>query len=306
MPKFSLRRAVRGHRVRTRRGRVLLAAIIGTLAVAAVAATALARVRAASPASRATVHEQSFDSPAVHGTLGFRVYLPPGYASGSRRYPVVYLLGGLPDNGTNFRDDRAQQVGAIASSAGRPAIVIAPQASRPGDTDPEYHDWGPGRDWETAISRDLVHTVDARFRTIANRRARAIIGVSAGGYGAAIIAVHHPDTFSLAESWSGYFAPTNPAGTASLSVGDAAADRQASVHSYVGWLARTRAVSLDFYVGASDPNFVADNLRLHRELVDRGVVHQFAIYPGGHTGALWGAHEQSWVTAAARQLLPAR
>jgi enterochelin esterase-like enzyme len=256
--------------------------------------------------SRPLVQEQTFQSAAVRGTLHFRVYLPSGYAGGSRRYPVVYLLGGLPTAGTNYRDSRLQAIGSIAERAGRPVIVVAPQASRPGDTDPEYHDWGPGRNWETAISRELVSTVDGRLRTIADRGARALIGVSAGGYGAAIIAVHHPGTFSIAQSWSGYFFPTNPAGTARLSTGGPVADRRASVYSYVAWLARTRAVSLAFYVGDRDPDFVDDNVLLHRALVQAGLAHRFAVYAGRHTSGLWSAHQQAWAEKAVSQLVPAR
>jgi dipeptidyl aminopeptidase/acylaminoacyl peptidase len=40
--------------------------------------------------------EDSFHSRALGGTLPFTVYLPPGYATSSRRYPVIYFLHGLP------------------------------------------------------------------------------------------------------------------------------------------------------------------------------------------------------------------
>lgn len=89
-------------------------------------------------------------------------------------------------------------------------------------------------------------------------------------------------------------------------MGSARADRLASVHSYVPWLARTRAVRLEFYVGERDPDFVADNRALHAELRTAHVPHRFAIYAGGHSGALWDAHEASWIASAVHELLPAR
>jgi enterochelin esterase-like enzyme len=255
--------------------------------------------------SASTVLDQTFYSSQVRGTLRYRVYLPTGYRSSSERYPVIYLLHGLPSDGTNYRDAKIDGVGVSAERAGRPAIVVAPQASRPGDTDPEFHDWGAGRNWESAIASDLVRTIDRGFRTIASARARGLIGVSAGGYGAAIIAVHRPKVFSVAQSWSGYFSPTDPAARP-LSVGDAAANRRASVHSYVGWLAKTRAVRLQFYVGQSDARFKADNLRLDHELTQARVAHEFGIYPGGHSVSLWSAHERQWVSSLVGRLSKAR
>src|SRR5206468_11139206 len=109
--------------------------------------------------------------------------------------------------------------GAIAQQAGRPAIVVAPQGARVADTDPEWHDWGPGRDWETAVAVELVREVDRSFRTIPVRRGRAVIGISAGGYGAALIGLRHLPTFSVIQSWSGYFHATNPAGTGPMDLG---------------------------------------------------------------------------------------
>ena len=66
-------------------------------------------------------------------------------------------------------------------------------------------DWGPGRNWETAIAKEVPAYVDGRFRTIADRRGRALVGLSAGGYGAVLVALHHLSDFSAVESWS--FAP---------------------------------------------------------------------------------------------------
>src|SRR5207253_8674484 len=66
---------------------------------------------------------------------------------------------------------------------------------------------GAGNGWSTFVSRDLVHYIDARYRTIASARGRAIAGLSEGGYGAIDIALRHPREFSVVESWSGYERP---------------------------------------------------------------------------------------------------
>ena len=53
---------------------------------------------------------------------------------------------------------------------------------------------------------------------------RALVGLSAGGYGAVMLALHHLAAFSVVESWSGYFHPTDPAGQHALDLGSSRAN----------------------------------------------------------------------------------
>jgi len=132
------------------------------------------------------------------------VYLPPGF-SASDRYPVVYLLHGLPGSPSEYID--GTRLGEFADSqiaAGtvRPFIAVIPAAG----TSPGYDgEWaGP---WETALVDDIVPWVDAHLPTLATASGRTIAGLSAGGFGAVDIALRHPGLFGTAESWSGYFTP---------------------------------------------------------------------------------------------------
>jgi enterochelin esterase-like enzyme len=155
----------------------------------------------------------------------------------------------------------------------------------------------------------VVREVDRDFRTIRDRRARAIIGMSAGGYGSALIGVHHLDTFSVIQSWSGYFHPTNRAGTGPMDVGSPQADAAASLHTYVPRLPRSFRrfpTAFGFYVGNRDTRFLAENRRLDRQLRAARVAHRFAVYPGAHEKALWMAHLQDWIGRAVDHLLRAR
>jgi S-formylglutathione hydrolase FrmB len=125
-----------------------------------------------------------FHSAALRGQDHFAIYLPPGYAGGRRRYPVVYYLHGLPAKPDSYRRSRIASMGRDLERHGLAAILVAPQGARRGDSDPEWHDWGPGRDWERATAVELVAYVQAHYRTLRDRRARAIVGTSGGGYGA--------------------------------------------------------------------------------------------------------------------------
>jgi enterochelin esterase-like enzyme len=247
--------------------------------------------------------ERAIYSPAVEGRLRLAVYLPAGYATSGKRYPVVYFLHGLPAAADSFRG--ADFLARALASSGRRAIIVAPQGARDTDSDPEYLDWGRGRNWETAITRDVVGYVDSHLRTIGTRRGRAIVGLSAGGYGAVMLALHHLPAFSVVESWSGYFHPTDPAGENALDLGTPRANAKASAHAFVRTLRRgfaQRPTFFAFYVGSGDSRFRDENRVFHRELSAAGVPHLFRVYSGGHEQSVWDAHAQVWLAVAVDHL----
>ena len=254
---------------------------------------------AAAPAQRD--QNNVFRSAALEGKLHFEAYLPAGYDSSRARYPVVYFLHGLPAASDGYRQLRFVQ--NALDRVGRPAILIVPQGARDGDSDAEYLDRGPGRMWETALTSELPRVVDARFRTIRSRRGRALVGLSAGGYGAMHLGLGHLDRFSVVESWSGYFHPTDPTGTRALDLGSST-----NVHQQLTRLRvqlRSLPTFIAFYVGRDDNRFAAENEVLNQELTRVGIKHVFRLYSGGHDNALWGRYATSWLTLALARLAPA-
>jgi enterochelin esterase-like enzyme len=240
------------------------------------------------------VVQDSFASKGLQGRLSFAVYVPPGYDGGAARYPVLYYLHGLPAGRRAFTS--FGYVLTALEAAKRQAIVVAAQGANDSDTDAEYLDWSAGREWETAIGVELPRVVDNRYRTLPRRSARGILGVSAGGYGATLIGLHHLDEFSAIESWSGYFHPTDPTGTQTLAREPAATAltlipalhaRQAHAKTFLG-----------FYVGAADTRFRSDNVQFARALSRAGVPFSFQMYPGGHTQTLWSAEAPAWLGLA--------
>lgn len=132
------------------------------------------------------------------------VYLPPGFDP-AQRYPVAYLLHGMPGSpseylaGTAFLDTADA---GIAAGTLRPFIAVMPAAG----PDARYNgEWaGP---WETALVDRVVPWVDAHLPTLPDARDRLLAGLSAGGFGAVDIAFRHPALFGAVASWSGYFDP---------------------------------------------------------------------------------------------------
>ena len=97
-----------------------------------------------------------------------------------------------------------------------------------------------------------------------------------GGYGAFLLTLHHLPSFAVVESWSGYFHPTDPEGTAPLTLGSAQADAYASAHTLVSDLRRAvrrYPTLLAFYIGTGDERFEAENVRLGQELTAAKVPH---------------------------------
>jgi S-formylglutathione hydrolase FrmB len=269
--------------------------IVMILVVLAGAAGAAAALLQSGPAALDT----RVPSRALHAQVHARVVLPAGYAHSGLRYPVVYFLHGLPASADAYRRNGWLQ--AALAQAGR-AILVEPQGARAGDTDPEYLNWGAGRNWETFVSEELVDWVDAHFRTIRSRQARAIVGLSAGGYGATILGLHHLGRFSVIESWSGYFHPTDPTGTMPLPRGPAA-----NAHTLVDALRadeRARPTFFAFYVGSGDDRFRDENELFSRQLTAARVPHVFQVYRGGHSTALWERQAPRWLRMALDHLHP--
>ena len=132
------------------------------------------------------------------------VYLPPGFTT-DRRYPVVYLLHGMPGSPTEFLDgtDLANWADTeVAQGAVAPFIAILPAAGP---------DRGYNGEWAGPVAAQLVQRIvpfiDGHLPTIRNPQGRVIAGLSAGGFGAVDIGLHHLDLFGTIEAWSAYFTP---------------------------------------------------------------------------------------------------
>src|SRR4051794_5040581 len=264
------------------------------------------------PASASSPFEEgSFQSKALADTIHYGVYLPPSYdSSPDKRYPVIYFLHGLTCSHICWQ--QIWWLGEAMEASGRDAIIVGAQGNRPGDEFAQWMNHGPGENWETATATELVREVDSNYRTIDSREGRAIVGASAGGYGAALIGFHHPDEYSVIQSWSGYFQPIDISGQDVIDLGTKSANTRANVSAFVPKLKR-RADGLwsrthfDHYVGAGDDRFLSPNQKMHRALVKARMPHStFRVYPGTHGVDLWVDHSFDWIALATKQLAPAR
>ena len=73
-----------------------------------------------------------------------------------------------------------------------------------------YMNGETGGDIEDLIVDDLVSHLQQRYRLSDRREDRAIMGVSAGGFGALKIALRHPDVFGAVATHSAAILPADP------------------------------------------------------------------------------------------------
>lgn len=117
------------------------------------------------------------------------VYTPPDYDSNTKtRYPVLYLQHGAGENATSWtRQGRANLIldNLIAAGKAKPMIVVMDTgyATKPGATPVQGASGNPQipNAFEEVIITDLIPTIDASFRTLADREHRAMAGLSMGG-----------------------------------------------------------------------------------------------------------------------------
>jgi hypothetical protein len=148
----------------------------------------------------------------VTGTVA--VELPPGYtdrAAAGRRYPVLETFSGYPGSIRQWIGPmRLGDVmsAEVAAHRMRPALIVSPQTEVPPGTDSECVNGSPGRPQvETWLAVDVPRWVAATFRVAPDRASWSTIGLSAGGWCAAMVAMLHPGQFGAAVVHGGYFRP---------------------------------------------------------------------------------------------------
>ncbi|HYI35070.1 MAG TPA: alpha/beta hydrolase family protein [Thermoleophilaceae bacterium] len=177
----------------------LLALVLAFVMLAGTANADAARITGERRVS-ARVIELTIATSAFAGPTKVHVNLPVGYdAAPGRRWPVTYVTAGTMNTYATFNNF----LGGEKLARGHPAIIVSPNGNSG-----YWSDWfnagafGPPK-YETYVIDQLIPLIDARFRTRASRSQRAIFGISMGGYGATMLAAHHPDLFAAAASLSG-------------------------------------------------------------------------------------------------------
>ena len=231
---------------------------------------------------------RTFWSKSAGAEVSYLLYLPPGYeTSAGRRYPVLYWLHGL--GGDQRRGAPIVRDLDVAIRAGRAPAMIAVLVN--GQPTSWYCDSTDGRvPVESVIVRDLVPHVDAAYRTIARREARAIEGSSMGGFGAAHLGFKYPELFGAVSILMGaLFTPADPPGGLDHAVWSAFGNDAEYYRSNNPWTlleqnadALRERTHLRIVVGTVDPLYGL-NQQYHEQMERLGLTHEFVPIEGvGH------------------------
>jgi enterochelin esterase-like enzyme len=223
------------------------------------------------------------------------VYVPNGYGTQlSTDYPVVYFLHGYPSTETQWLSG-AQLPGVldqlIATRVVPPMIAVLPDGNGQHSPDAEWGDTVHGDRVETWLVDSVVPAIDARYRTL-GATYRGICGLSAGGFGAVNIAVHHPGVFSWAASYSGYFGARRDVFKGQSGLANSPAYT-------VSHLPPVLRIPLYIGVGTADGHYLDNNEEFATELRRIGWNEvSFDVVPGGHGWSAWRlemVHSLEWL-----------
>jgi len=256
----------------------------------------LASAKWAQEGHKVDVETIQFKSELIGQVLPYNALLPVGYGESNKRYPVLYLLHGL----FGRYDDWVTRTNLAEYATHYDVIIITPEGHDSWYTDSA----GVATDkYESYFIRELIYDVDARFRTIRDRRARGVAGLSMGGYGALKYALKHPEYFAFAALLSGALDPAlrtddNPGFAWDIlrpSINSVFGPRSSQtrmandLHQLARGLSASQITSLPyiyFDCGLED-GFLATNRELADILLSKKIPHQYRQLPGGHDWGYW-------------------
>jgi enterochelin esterase-like enzyme len=228
----------------------------------------------------------------------FAIYLPPDYESSSRSYPVLYLLHGSGDDQTGwvqFGEVLNITDKAIREGKATAMIIVMPDADsgRKGYFNDIKGDWN----YEDFFFDELIPHIEKTYRAKHDKRYRAVAGLSMGGGGSLMYALHRPDLFSSACPLSAYVGPLtlqeakSRTNSGQTSLTDSALEKYFQRHnaiSLVNALPEKDKKAVRWYIDCGDDDFLYEgNSLLHIAMRKKEIPHEFRIREGGHSWTYW-------------------
>jgi S-formylglutathione hydrolase FrmB len=132
------------------------------------------------------------------------VWTPPVPTSQIQNLPVVYMLHGWPGGPKGIMAATIKELATEFKNGAKPFIAVYPDGNALTHIDSEWADSYDGKAMvETWLTKNVIQAVEGK--NIRPKSNRAILGFSMGGYGAAIVGLHHPDLYSQVITLAGYF-----------------------------------------------------------------------------------------------------
>jgi enterochelin esterase-like enzyme len=230
----------------------------------------------------------------------YAIYLPPGYETSTRSYPVLYLLHGGGDDQTGWvQFGEVQYIAdkALHDGISTPMIIVMPDANtgKRGYSNNATGTWK----YEDFFFQEFMPFIEKTYRVKVDKRYRAISGLSMGGDGTFTYTLHHPELFSAACPLS--------AGTGPLSMEDAKTRltretpgiseediksyyNHQSVLNLINTVPDSLQKSVRWFIDCGDDDFLFEgNSLAHIAMRKKNIPHEFRIRDGAHNWTYWRA-----------------
>jgi len=231
----------------------------------------------------------------------YAIYLPPDYETSQRSYPVLYLLHGSGDDQTGwvqFGEVLHIADEAINQGKATPMIIVMPDANtgQRGYFNDIKGEWR----YEDFFFEEFVPFIEKQYRIKSDKRFRAISGLSMGGGGTFIYALHHPEMFSSAcplsasvGSLSFEKAKENIMQRGITNFSDAEIEafyQRNNVLPLLDSIRDDQKKEVRWYIDCGDDDFLFEgNSLVHIAMRKKDIPHEFRIREGGHTWTYWRA-----------------
>jgi enterochelin esterase-like enzyme len=240
----------------------------------------------------------SMNSKILNGERKYAIYLPPDYESSRRSYPVLYLLHGAGDDQTGwvqFGEVLLITDQAIRDGIATPMIIVMPDAKtgRLGYFNSIKNDWR----YEDFFFEEFMPHIEKTYRIKGEKRYRAVAGLSMGGGGSFMYALHHPELFSSACPLSAYVGPlsTEDAKNWLSRTNQTATDAEIEAYfkkhnaiNLVNDIKDENKKAVRWYIDCGDDDFLYEgNSLIHIAMKKKEIPHEFRIRDGGHTWTYW-------------------
>lgn len=241
----------------------------------------------------------SMNSKILNMERKYAVYLPPDYETSERSYPVLYLLHGAGDDQSGWiQFGEVLQIAdkAIKEGTSTAMIIVMPDANtgQRGYTNDVKGNWR----YEDFFFEEFLPFIEGKYRIRAEKRYRAVAGLSMGGGGSFYYALHRPDLFSAACPLSSSTGPLNREDTKNYikrmgrtDAGQAEIDawyEKYSVTEMVKNLPEEGIKAVRWYIDCGDDDFLFEgNALVHITLRKRNIPHEYRVRNGAHNWTYW-------------------
>lgn len=229
----------------------------------------------------------------------YAIYLPPGYESSERSYPVLYLLHGSGDDQTGWvQFGEVQHIAdkAINEGSATAMIIVMPDANtwQRGYFNSIKGDWR----YEDFFFEEFIPYIEKTYRIRAEKRYRAISGLSMGGGGTFVYALRHPELFSSACPLSASCGPLNMSEMERYKsrpgMQDATAEqletyfKKHSVPEMMKNMPDDQKKAVRWFIDCGDDDFLYEgNAVVHIEMRKKEIPHEYRVRNGAHNWTYW-------------------